>query len=206
MKKQLLILGSIIGLIFVVWFWMGNVGSSGTTTTTLFENLDEVTYSDGDTVYTEISPEIKDDELHQLIFVDVQGEVVNPGMYSVSSDKRVGYVIQLAGGLTMDANARGLNQAARIYDEMIIYVPNQYFQIIITDDNSPRETSNNNLISISTASAPELQSLPGIGPVLSNNIIEHRNTNGPFNQVDELLNVPGLGRGTLDAISEFIKP
>ena len=214
MKKQILILVGV--LILAVGFFLLTRNSSSNSGT-LFEHETDLLETDGITDEVEdsiIAVEEEDGEMTNLqgkVFVDVQGEVVNPGVFEVNSDVRVGYLIELAGGLTDEANVRGLNQAARIYDEMIIFVPHIDDIFEVAEESSSHtesgaNSSESNLISLSTASALELQSLPGIGPAISANIIAHREANGPFSTVDELTNISGIGAGIVENIREFVQP
>ena len=68
---------------------------------------------------------------------------------------------------------------------------------------TPEETEENR-VNINTASASELDALPGIGPVLAQRIIDRRTAQGPFTSVEELLEVDGIGQATLDGLREFI--
>ena len=213
MKKQILISASIIVLALgFIFFTRNSSPNSGT----LFEieaedlEMDEDGYED-ETHVVKNKIEESNSDLSGTIFVDVQGEVVNPNVFEVDRNVRVGYLIDLAGGLTDYANVRGLNRAARVYDEMVIFIPhvNDVAEVISEPDTSNIEGANDDgsdLISLSTASAIQLQTLPGIGPTLSANIIAHRDTNGAFSTIEELVNVPGIGAGILENIREFIKP
>ena len=66
------------------------------------------------------------------------------------------------------------------------------------------EETEENRVNINTASASELDALPGIGPVLAQRIIDRRTEQGPFTSVEELLEVDGIGQATLDGLREFI--
>jgi len=213
MKNQILILISLT-IVAIGFFLLINNSSSNSGT--LFEAETEILRADGigyedEDMVVRVETEEKIPNQHGMVFVDVQGEVVNPGVFEVDHDVRVGYLITLAGGVTDDANMRGLNQAARIYDEMVIFVPHidDVQELAIGTDVSDENSSGvdeSGLISLSTASALELQSLPGIGPTLSANIIARREMNGAFLSIDELINVDGIGAGTVENIREFVKP
>ena len=216
MKKQILILGSIfviaIGFFFLTVNSSSNSGTLFETETEALE-IDGIDHKDESEVPGAETEETESALLQGKVFVDVQGEVMNPGVFEVDSHVRIGYLIDLAGGLTDDANVRGLNQAARIYDEMVIFVPHvddvDMIEVVIEINSNAEDVANTDeseLISLNTASALELQSLPGIGPALSANIIAYREENGAFSTVDELVNVAGIGAGTLENIREFIKP
>ena len=214
MKKQILILVSVaiiaIGFFFLTRHSNSNSGvlfETGAERVGVTEIDDEIEIEKEGTARETVR-----DERVRTVFVDVQGEVINPGVFEVNNDVRIGHLIELAGGLTADANTRGLNQAARIYDEMVIFIPHRD-DIIDNPIETPNATNNretsaddSNLISLSTASALELQTLPGIGPAISANIIAHREANGAFSSVDELANVAGIGARTVENIRELVKP
>jgi len=213
MKKQVLILISIFVVTIGFFLFTRNSSSnSGTLFEVEQEDLEvgaiEYESEDGENGVDIEEGEI---DMYGMVFVDVQGEVISPGVFEVERNVRVGYLIDLAGGLTNYGSVRGLNRAARIYDEMVIIVPHiEDDSKLIMELDSNNEGSANygdiGLISLNTASSLELQSLPGIGPVLSENIIIHRTENGAFSSVDELINVDGIGAGILENIREFIKP
>ena len=129
-------------------------------------------------------------EVINYVYVDVKGEVENPGVYRVSDKCRVFQVIEIAGGLKESSDTSTINLAAKINDEQMITVPSK--------DGSTTYTG---LININTASATLLDSLPGIGYSTATNIIEYRTTNGSFKSKEEIKSVSGIG----DAIYEQIK-
>lgn len=79
----------------------------------------------------------------------------------------------------------------------------QYTVEALTPSEETEETEENR-VNINTASASELDALPGIGPVLAQRIIDRRTEQGPFTSVEELLEVNGIGQATLDGLREFI--
>ncbi|MCL1989849.1 MAG: helix-hairpin-helix domain-containing protein [Defluviitaleaceae bacterium] len=219
MKKQIyLVIGIIIclGGLLLLSSRSASNATSGTTFEAAINRVEtlEEHHVEADEAVRGVNNEENESDtpLTNAIFVDVQGEVVNPGIFQVEDDRRVGHLIELAGGLTLNANANGLNQAARVYDEMVIFIPHidDIREQVVTDEMSdngvmtaPDDTA---LIALSTATALELQMLPGIGPVLSAAIVEHREANGPFTTVDELIQVHGFGVRTLENMRHYVKP
>ena len=131
-------------------------------------------------------------EVINYVYVDVKGEVNNPGVYRVSDKCRVFQVLEIAGGLKNTAETSGINLSAKISDEQMIRVPSSLNQTTITVDE---------LININTATATELDNLPGVGYSTATNIIDYRINNGQFKTKEEIKNVSGIG----DAIYEQIK-
>lgn len=133
------------------------------------------------------------------IIVHLEGEVAKPGVYELGEDSRVFDVVELAGGLTKNADLKRTNLAKKIVDEEYIYIPNkneidtgssQYRDNLSTPSSA---IENTNLININRANIIELKELPGIGDVLAGKIIEYRESNGGFKSVDDLKNVNGIG-------------
>jgi competence protein ComEA len=160
--------------------------------------------------------------------VDIKGEVINPGIYSLEKDKRVIDVIALAGGLTENADTSVINLSKKINDEMVIIVYSHeqvtdfkktkeiekqvQEKCIQPDENSLRNDScittenstQTGLININTASIEELTTLPGIGESKAKDIIKYRETNNGFKSIDELTNISGIGESILVKIKENI--
>jgi competence protein ComEA len=143
------------------------------------------------------------------IQVYITGAVGNPGVYSLPHKSRVDDAIQAAGGLLPQANAQNLNLAAFLQEGTHIRVP--YLPTAIPTGSSPivpstqgKTTTGEFPININTASQEELEMLPQIGPVIAANIIEYRTTHGPFETIDAIQNVSGIGPKTFDEIKELI--
>lgn len=136
---------------------------------------------------------------HRL-YVDIKGEVYQPGVYLVDPDDRVIDVIQSAGGFTMNADENQINLAEKVYDEMVIFVPNQSS----ANDFTIQFVKDDGKIRINTADQKELEELPGIGTTRALAIIQYRDENGPFMREDELLNISGIGQKIFDNLKEFI--
>jgi competence protein ComEA len=137
--------------------------------------------------------------------VYVIGEVVNPGLYSLPPGSRLADAIEAAGGFTELAATQAVNLAALVTDGMQIYVPAQ--TEIANDNGMSREggiSSVGYLVNINTADQAELESLPEIGPVTAQHIIDYRDINGPFQSIEAIMDVPGIGVMTFEAIKDLI--
>lgn len=128
------------------------------------------------------------------IIVDIKGEVNNPGVYSLTTSDRLIDLINLAGGFTEEADQLRINLATKLTDEMVIVVP----KIKNNDDNEQSK------ISINTATKDELMSLPGIGAVKAEAIINFREENDGFKTLEELLLVSGIGDVTFNEIKNYV--
>ena len=139
------------------------------------------------------------------IFVDVKGAVRYPGVYQLTAEQRVIDAIEVAGGLTEEANALHLNYAQKLQDEMAIYVPRVGEEIPeIMGINSSKNDTESRLINLNTASESELMTLPGIGPAKAQAILVYREEKGPFKTIDELKNISGIGDKTFEKFHHLI--
>ena len=149
---------------------------------------------------------VKDEVSETKIAVDVEGAVNNPGLYELAPGSRVGDAVEMAGGMTDDALAHGVNRAAKLEDGMQVYVPSASEETapkVLTQPQSA-ESVPSGKVSLNSASASELQELPGIGPSLSQRIIDYRQENGGFSSVDDLKNVSGIGEVRFENLKDLI--
>lgn len=137
------------------------------------------------------------------IVVDVKGAVQSPGIYITDSNARIHDVIEMAGGLTEDADANQVNFAQRVQDEMVIFVPTKDAAVEIAAGNS--FTQADGKIKINYATKEEIETLPGIGPAKAEAIIQYREENGFFQSPEDLLNVSGIGEKTLEKLKDEIQ-
>jgi competence protein ComEA len=145
-----------------------------------------------------------------VLVVHVAGEVVSPGVYELASGSRLVDAIEAAGGATSRADVDAVNLAAPVGDAEQVFVPRKGAP---TRPSSTRPSpsrpaspsSTDTRIDLNTASAGELDELPGIGPQTAAAIVEHRTRNGPFLAVDELLDVRGIGPSKLAALRERVR-
>lgn len=150
---------------------------------------------------TGIDIEIKDktEPEIQVIMVDIKGEVVNPSVHQLNEGDRVQDALNMAGGPTEDADLNQINLAAKVYDEMIIYIPKHGENV-----EQQRIIINNGKISINQASEAELTKLNGIGEAKAKAIIDYRTQNGSFKSIEELMEVSGIGQAIFDNIKDKI--
>jgi len=153
----------------------------------------------------EEKPSVKEIEQEiQSIYVDLKGAVKNPGMYELEEGRRVYDVIELAGGLIEQADENQINYALRLEDEMIIYIPYSGENSEEIVQTTTAGSTNDGKIRINQASESELTTLPGIGPAKAEAIIQYREEHGPFQAVEDLLNISGIGQKTLDRFADMI--
>ncbi|MBQ3122755.1 MAG: ComEA family DNA-binding protein [Firmicutes bacterium] len=152
------------------------------------------------------------EDVPELMYIDVAGAVVTPGVIQIEEGSRVFQAIALAGGLKPDADTMNVNLAAELHDGDKIFIPTvvevkkdkKAGGIITNKVTTNVSTSENTLININTASSEQLQTLNGIGPSTAEKIIDYRNQYGTFKDVTDLLNVSGIGEKTLNKFKSKI--
>lgn len=171
----------------------------------------------------ESSNEAEEDEEVITYFVDIKGEVNNPGTYEVLPDTRVLDVIEKAGGLTENANTSVNNLSLKVKDEMVIIIYSNEevsnFSKVKEKESQVSKTCNSSdikndtcisndslssLVNINTASKEELMALTGIGEAKALDIISYRDNNGLFNDISDITKVPGIGDSLYAKIKDFI--
>lgn len=148
----------------------------------------------------EISNEIEE----YVVVVDVKGAVKNPGVFTLNSSQRVIDAINAANGLTESADAKLLNFARLLEDEMFIYVPAVGEDVGEISELSEHSVAEDDKININEANEQTLLQLSGIGPSKANEIIKYREENGPFDIVSDITKVSGIGEKTFEKIEELI--
>lgn len=141
------------------------------------------------------------------IFVDISGAIEKPGLYEFENeDIRISDVISEAGGLKNEASKewvqKKLNLASKVKDQQKIYIPFEGEVLGNTIINN--NVSGSGLININTASKEELESLPKIGSVTANKIIEYRNKKS-FENIEDIMEVDGIGQSTFESIKDKIE-
>lgn len=150
-------------------------------------------------------PQPQDRSEPDSVVVYVSGAVRAPDVYRLPADARVKDLIVAAGGFSIDADPEAINLAARISDAQQIKVPRRGEQAAaVQAELEAAAADDGDLINLNTASATELDQLPGIGMALAERIIDYRSTNGPFESIDDLGNVKGIGAALLEQIAPLL--
>ena len=162
-----------------------------------------------------------------LYKVDIKGEILTPGIYTLKSNSRVIDVIEMSGGLTENADTSVINLSKKITDEMVIII---YSKSEVKDFEKTKETEKivqekcikkdenalkndacitdsvktSGKVSINTATKEELMSLTGIGDSKAEDIIKYREENGLFKTIEDIKNVSGIGDSLFAKIKENI--
>lgn len=163
----------------------------------------------------------------KTVRVQVSGAVLEPGIYDVSARCRVEEAIAAAGGMTENADSERVNLVRKVRDGMQIRVPVQKAARTSRTQRksaqaksglgesasgksgsvkagSGRNCSMMQRVRINSASAGELQQLPGIGPALAQRIVQTR-SRGRFSSADDLLRVPGIGKAKLAKLRNYVE-
>lgn len=137
------------------------------------------------------------------VVVHVAGAVARPGVQELAAGSRVVDAIDAAGGLTPDADAGRINLAAELTDGIQVYVPAH--GEAAPQGSLPGAEAGDGLVDLNVADTTELEELPGVGPATAAAIIDHRERNGPFTAVDDLLDVRGIGEAKLAALRDLVR-
>lgn len=144
------------------------------------------------------------------VAVHVDGAVARPGLYRLSiPDVRVADAVDAAGGLAQDADVTTINLAAPLVDGTKVYVPRQGEAAVpVSGESLPLAAGSpevgSTLVNVNTASIDELQTLSGVGEATARAIVEERESGGPFESVDDLVRVSGIGEKKLARLRDHV--
>ena len=137
------------------------------------------------------------------VVVDVTGAVRRPGLYRLPDGSRVADALRRAGGPTRKAMLEAVNLAAPLADGQQVLVPRR----VATPGGAALPAgATSGPVSLSAATLDQLDTLPGVGPVTAQKIIDYRTANGAFRSVEELDAVPGIGPATIEELRELVVP
>ncbi len=128
-----------------------------------------------------------------VVKVYITGAVVSPGLYQLQTGDRYADALALAGGPTDDAEPLAVNLARRVKDEDHIHVPRQGEAAPVTAAGDP-------ILDLNTATALQLEALPGVGPVRAQQIVESRTKDGAFSGADDLVQRKLIPQSMLESI------
>jgi competence protein ComEA len=142
------------------------------------------------------------------VVVDVTGAVRRPGVYRLPAGSRVDDAVKRAGGATGKAEVDSVNLAARLADGQQVVVPEEAAPGTAgaTTVGATASGAEDSPISLATATAAELDTIDGIGPVTAEDIIDFREEHGGLASVDQLDQISGIGPATMEALRERLQP
>lgn len=148
-----------------------------------------------------------DKNSNNTIVVEIKGEVMNPDVYTLIEGSIIKDLIEMAGGLTKEADISNINRAKEIKNHELIIIRNiNDINLEVGSENiEVNEGSDDGKISINDADLSKLKEIPGIGEVKANSIILYREKNNGFKSIEELKNVDGIGEKTFEKIKDSIK-
>jgi len=149
-----------------------------------------------------------------ILKVDIRGAVRNPGVYALPPGSRLEDAVEAAGGVTDEADKEAMHLSLRVHDEGYYYIgrigetprpPIAAALASITSD-GPGDSvpGSGGLIDLNTASVDMLETLPGIGEVRANAIVDYRQQNGCFQSTSDVTKVTGIGSGTYEKIRDLV--
>lgn len=133
------------------------------------------------------------------IVVHVAGWVAEPGLVTLRAGSRVGDAVRAAGGVRPGASLHAVNLAQPVTDGQQVVVPGPD-----AVGDGPAASADAGLIHLNTAAAEDLEQLPGVGPVLAERIVAHRDARGGFEQIEDLLEVSGIGEAKLADLRDVV--
>jgi competence protein ComEA len=142
----------------------------------------------------------------KLVVVDVAGAVRRPGLYRLREGSRIDDAIASAGGATAKAQLEAVNLAAPVADGEQVVVPGHGAAGVAAASPPAAGSSPSAPLDLNSATLEQLESLPGIGPVTAQKILDYRQQHGAFHTLDELQGVPGIGPAHMAQLKGLVIP
>ncbi|MBS5825232.1 MAG: helix-hairpin-helix domain-containing protein [Clostridium argentinense] len=202
MKDKEKIIGSICILVLAIVFLVSGYLITRNNSKEAYEDI----FIETKDINSEEKGNLTSDE--EFIVVDIKGKVKNPREYTLKKGSRVRDLINMAGGLTEEADTDRIHFSKTLNDEDCIVIYGKGDK-----DEDAKAVSSNSIIdsskstskiNINKATAEELTQLSGIGPSKAKAIIEYRTSNNGFKSIDELKNVDGIGEKTIDKFRDKV--
>ena len=192
MKRNKKIIGSVALIIIILIFF----------TAGYFINRTPKNYNDKDIFMEEDKGEKAG---VKYITVYINGEVKNPGVYNLKSDSRVNDLIKASGGLSDKADKSRLNLARKLKDEDYIFVDSIMEKGTINGtSDSVNNAKPSGKVNINKATKEELKTVPGIGDVTAQKIIDYRESNNGFTRIEDIKKIDRIGEKTFEKIKDKI--
>lgn len=163
------------------------------------KNYNEELFLNNDIYINEI-----EEDIQEKYIVDIKGAVKFPGTYELEAGKRITDVINLAGGIIDNADLSTINLSKKISDEMLIIIP-KVSESFNNNYDYNNVVNNDGKVSINYGTLNSLMSINGIGEVKAQAIIDYRNNNGLFENIEDIKNVNCIGNSTFEKIKDYIK-
>ena len=148
-----------------------------------------------------------DKQNRTLIPVYLVGAVKNPGIYHVTPGIYLYQLVEMAGGLSDNAASESINLAMSVTENGLIDIPTQaevdINPAIIDLGIAPGETETVK-VNINKGDSSALETLPGVGPATAKAIVDYREKNGPFEHLEDLMNIPGIKQSRFESLRDFI--
>ncbi|HDR7513873.1 helix-hairpin-helix domain-containing protein [Bacillus mobilis] len=188
--------------------WLGLVAIIGTVLFLLFGKTNQ--YTERAVIATDVQakeiekkskPKISDTkEQKKIIVIDMKGAVVKEGVYEMKEGDRVKDAIEKAGGFLPEADRMKVNLAQMVQDQMLLYVPNKDEQV----QEAAAASKGEGKVQINAASKEQLEKITGIGSRKAESILKYREEHGPFQKIEDLLEIDGIGVKSLEKIKDQI--
>lgn len=201
-------------------FWAAGCGGSTQTTLSLEETRfgeTEETGEESPWEDTAANPEsgvtAQETAREEECVVYICGAVLNPGVYTLPAGTRLTDAVEMAGGFTQEADTSVWNLAEALSDGAMYYIPTlaETEQGTfpgntggVSSKATGAEETDTGKISINTASASELMTLPGIGEAKAAAIISYREEHGPFTSIEQIMEVDGIKEAVFEKIRDYI--
>ena len=143
----------------------------------------------------------------EVLIVDVSGRVRKPGVYSLDKGSRAIDALNLAGGALPCVSLGDINLAHLLFDgeQIIVGAPRVSYSSSSRSAPKAKAPTAASPLSLNSATLAQLDTLPGIGPVMANRIFAYRKLNGPFTLLEDLKKVSGIGDATFAEISKLVR-
>ncbi|PFZ75998.1 competence protein ComE [Bacillus toyonensis] len=189
-KKWLGLVAIIVTVLFL-FFWKTNQHTERSVIATDVQAKD---------VEKKSKPKILDAKEQKKILIDMKEAVVKEGVYEMKEGDRFKDAVEKAGGFLPEADIKKVNLAQIVQDQMILYVPNKNEQVQDVATSSKGEGK----VQINAASKEQLEKITGIGSRKAESILKYREEHGPFQKIEDLLEIDGIGVKSLEKIKDQI--